>query len=710
MATLTTSEDQAARDNWQRYCYGKDRGHNEYTEQAAKCEGMYLGGGDQWSAADKAILTEQQRPFYEFNEILPSVNSAIGYQIQNRMDIAFKPRGAKGDMEVATILQKVAMQIADASSLHWVETKVFSDGLIEQRGYYDIRIDYDNNIKGEITVSDLDPRDVIPDPDAKSYDPDKWGDVIITRWLTLDEIEQLYKKPARIKAEQSNDAGQDFGETDDDGRRNKFGNTDTGLYDAYSSEGDGINRYRIIDRQRWVYEVTDCLVFPDTGDIHVKADMAADSIQDALSKGAIQQWRMRRRVKWTVSTFSKTLHDEFSPYEHFTIVPYFAYFRRGKTRGMVDNAIGPQEALNKGVSQFVHIINTSANSGWVVEQNSLTNMDTEDLETVGAQTGLVLEFAKGTTAPQKIQPNQVPTGVDRLIDRATQALKDVTVPEAMRGMGGNDEAGVAIQSKQFASQQQLATPLDNLAYTRKLLGTRILKLIQRYYDSYRMFRITETDPMTGKPKEEVLEINKLDPETGAYINDVTVGTYDVVISEQPMQVTFENSQFQQVMEMMKAGVTLPPTAAVRYSNLTDKQAILEEMAGAGAPAPDPRAEAEAALTAAKTDKTKAETDKVRTETIKERGETLYSTMQSAQVVAGNTQVTAAADQLLGTIGFEDQDAAPYVEPPPQGAAAEAMGMDIPQNTDPLTPASPAQGFMDGIETPEADGMQPGIGQ
>ena len=216
--------------------------------------------------------------------------------------------------------------------------------------------------------------------------------------------------------------------------------------------------------------------------------------------------------------------------------------------------------------------------------------------------------------------------------------------------------------------------------------------------------------MTGKPKEEVLEINKLDPETGAYINDVTVGTYDVVISEQPMQVTFENSQFQQVMEMMKAGVTLPPTAAVRYSNLTDKQAILEEMAGAGAPAPDPRAEAEAALKAAQAEKTKAETDKVRTENSMARGETLYSTMQSAQVVAGNTQITSVADQLLGTIGFEDQDAAPYVEPPPQGAAVEAMGMDIPQNTDPLTPASPAQGFMDGIETPEADGMQPEIGQ
>ena len=140
MATASTPADQSARENWQRYCYGKDRGHIEYTEQAAKCEGMYLGGGEQWSAADKAILTDEKRPFYEFNEVMPSVNSAIGYQIQNRMDIAFKPRGQKGDMETATILSKVAMQIADATKLHWVETQVYGDGLIEQRGYFDVRV------------------------------------------------------------------------------------------------------------------------------------------------------------------------------------------------------------------------------------------------------------------------------------------------------------------------------------------------------------------------------------------------------------------------------------------------------------------------------------------------------------------------------------------------------------------------------------------
>lgn len=694
----TMANDQSARENWARWQYGKDRGHIEYTEQAALCERMYMGGGLQWSDPDKDILRAQGRPFYEFNEVKPSVNSAIGYQIQNRMDIAFKPRGEQGDMELATILSKVAMQIADSTKLHWVETQVFSDGLIEQRGYYDVRMDFDRNMKGDVSIFGLDPRDVIPDPDAKAYDPDKWGDVTVSRWLTADEIDQLWGKGARDKAEASGDEGKDYGDTDDEERRNKFGSDrNVGLYDAFNMGADNLKRYRVIDRQIAVYEKTDCLVYPETGDIRIMDNMAEDSIADALANGAVKAKRMRRRIKWVVSTYSTTLHEGYSPYEHFTIVPFFAYFRRGMTRGMVDDAIGPQEALNKAVSQYVHIVNTSANSGYFVEENSLTNMTTEELEEVGARTGVVIEYKAGSTKPEKILPNQIPTGVDKLIDRATKALKDVTVPEAMRGQQGPESSGVAIQAKQFASQQQLAVPLDNLAYTRQMLATRILKLIQRYYDSYRVFRITETDPMTGKPKEEVLEINKFDPETGSYLYDVTVGEYDVVITEQPMQVTFENSQFQQAIEMRREGVRLPDTTVVRYSNLTDKQAILEEMAGAGAPPPDPEKEAKARLL-------DAQARKVDSDATNKDMETLYSSVQTAQVLATVPGAAPLADELALSVGFKDQNGGTIVPQLAEAAMSAPPEQIVPSNTDPTTPTSPALGFEAGIETPEADGV------
>ncbi|WP_244160506.1 hypothetical protein [Delftia lacustris] len=180
--SITSSLDDAARANWNRYQYGKDRGHNdEYLPQAQRCEDMYMGQGKQWTLAARAQLEEERRPCYELNEIKPSINAALGYQIQNRADIAFKPRGGDADLNRATILSKVAMQVADMAGLHWHETQVFSDGVIQQRGYFDLRMNFDDNIKGEIAIGTLDPMDVIPDPDAKSYDPDDWSDVLVTR-------------------------------------------------------------------------------------------------------------------------------------------------------------------------------------------------------------------------------------------------------------------------------------------------------------------------------------------------------------------------------------------------------------------------------------------------------------------------------------------------------------------------------------------------
>lgn len=689
---------QDAQENWLRYQYARDRGHLAYMALAKLCENMYLGGGRQWNPEDRKILDAQKRPAYEFNEIMPAINAAIGYQIQNRMDISYKPRG-QGDSGTALILSKMVMQIADMERLHWKETQVYSDGLIQQRGYYDIRMDFSRNVMGDISVTIDDPLDVVPDPDAKSYDPDSWSDVITTRWMTEGEIESMYGKAAAKKAAETNADEEDFGSIDgEDVDRNKFGTQDRSqtYYDSYTSDKKKTYaRYRVIERQIAEHNLVECIISADTGDVYSKATLSEEQIADLIGKGSQQVKRVRKQIRWIVSTCDVELHNEISPYECFTKVPFFAYFRRGQTAGMVDNAIGPQEALNKAVSQYVHIVNTSANSGWVVEENSLTNMTTEELQINGAKTGLVIEHKKGTAPPSKIQPNQVPQGVDKMIDRATAAIKAATVPDAMRGMSENaNESGVLFQSKQFAAQQGLAVPLDNLAFTRHMLASRILKLIQRYYDSYRVFRITETDPISGKQSDSTLEINKFDPATGQYINDVTLGQYDVVITEVPMQVTFENSQFEQAIKMREKGIAIPDPVVIRYSNLADKNEVIEQMQAQQAPA-DPEKEAKAALLS-------AQAKKVEAETTSKKVETQYSGIQTAQVIATVPQTAGLADALLRSAGYQDMDLAPIYPEAQQGMPVA----DVPSNTNPITPANPAVGMNQGIETAASDGITP----
>lgn len=654
MAEEKEHDSKIAQDNWQRYEYVRGRGHRDYCERAAECERYYLGsdgtpGSGQWEEQVQIELDFEGRPTYEMNDILPSVNSAIGYQIHNRVDISYKPRGLGADDEKAKLFSKVAMQVADANKLHQTETQVFSDGLIQQRGYYDVRMDFSENVQGDICITDEDPMDVIPDPDAKSADPDRWNDVTTTGWFTLDRIEELYGAEAREEADKSSPDVTDFGQDEEEGvERNRFGGRD--VFDAQYSDG-AVRFYRVVDRQHFKYVMSKVLVNLTTGDIKQAEGLTKEQLAEYLQS---QQWigtkRMMKRVRWTVTTVDRVLHDEWSPYPFFTKVPYFAYFRRGKTRGMVDAAIGPQDVINKATNQAIAIVNSTANSGWTVEENSLTNMDTDDLEEAGAKTGLMLEFRKGAQRPEKIMANQVPTGVDNLIDRATMALKSVTVPDAMRGLNGPEVSGVAIQSKQFASQQQLAVPMDNLSITRHKLADRITWMIQNFYTDHRIFRITETDPKTQAQSTSELEINK-PMDDGTYWNDITVGKYDVIISEVPMQITFENSQFQQAMEMRKEGVRIPDQFVIKHSNLADKTEILEAMAQ-----PDPARDAE-------TNKVNAEARKIDADATKVKVATMGDAANTAAVIAGAPAIAPLADEILGSGGFKDENAPPILPAP-----------------------------------------------
>jgi len=295
-----------------------------------------------------------------------------------------------------------------------------------------------------------------------------------------------------------------------------------------------------------------------------------------------------------------------------------------------------------------------------------------------------MEYRKGSTPPRKIEPNQLPSGVEKIITIMTDAVRSITVPEAMRGVAGQEVSGIAIQSRQFASQQQLALPLDNLARTRSMLAKRLDWFITNFMDSKRIFRITETDPITGEDRTEELMINVMQPD-GTYLNDMTTGEYDLVITEQPMQITFENSQFQQTIEMKKVGISVPDKYAIKYSNLADKYDIMAEMSEQ--PQNDP-------LTDAKTKLALAQTGKVVADTVNSRVTAQFSATQAAQNIAAVPAVAPMADAMLGSAGFQDQNAPPAIPSVPTGTPAVEPA---PRNTDPMTPQHADVGLNRGIE-------------
>lgn len=701
------------RSNWERYQYAKERGHDDYIQEARLNEDMYLGGGLQWDKDALQTLAEQGRPAIEKNLIWPAINTAEGLQIQSRVQVTFRPKKNGASEETAAVLGKLIRQIQDETLYPWHESQVFSDGIIQQRGFFDIRMNFDSNLIGDIDIDVLDPLDVLPDPDANSYDPKKWRDVTICKWLTIDEIAETYGQKKADKVDQVAQAY--VSDPDDDYTyRSKFGDNEGLDYLHQYTEDSGIKRVLVIDRQCRKMDRQKCLVYPH-GDVVQVGNMGDDKISAAIADGAFVINRMTQRIRWTVTTADVLLHDDWSPYRSFTIVPYFPYFRRGKTRGMVDNLRSPQNMHNKLESQFLHTISTTANSGWTVEEGSLVNMEVDQLRDVGAKTGLVIEYKKGSLPPQKIQPNQVPTGFDRLIERSEYAAKQISgISDAIMGQDAVEISGKAKQAAQYAGQTQLARPLDNLAKTRHFVALKKLELIQDFYTEERVFMIAGKD--FPKPNFEELIINEIGID-GSVLNDLTVGEYDVTIVDQPTAATFMDTQYQQSLELRRdAGVAIPDSVLVRYSSLTDKHEIMEAIDG-NVPPPDPEKEAKADESRSKAELNRANIEKVKADSVDSSIKSLYSAVQGAAAIVQMPGIAPVADSLLKSAGYEDKDQAPIVSGPvimpvdAQGPVPGTVDPEIPGEQSlpsvppvPSTPqpGSPEQGAEGGSETVRAE--------
>ena len=626
---------------WDRYAYVRDHGHSEYIDKVDRCERFFAG--DQWDPRDRQRLEAQRRPVLTINKILSTVSNVMGEQINNRAEISFRPRSG-APAGTADVLNKVFKQISDNNQLDWKRSNMFDDGVIGSRGYLDVRLEYGDSMQGEVRIENINPKNVIVDPDAEEYDPDKWGEVFTTKWLTGDDIAVLYNQAdAKILKDK---VGSSLTNDIDvlSNHRDRFGDPHYTGYVQGMADTSTMRNIRVVERQYRQLDRQKHFLSPETGDMRpVPEEFNRDRIAFFVEKYGFQVVpKLVRRIRWTVVADNLVLHDDWSPYQHFTVVPYFPHFRRGTTIGLVENLLGPQELLNKVTSQELHVVNTTANSGYKVKAGALSNMTVEELEEKGAQTGIVIEVnGDPDTDVQKIVANQVPQGLDRISYKAEESIKTISgISDSMQGMDRADVAAKAIQAKQKAGSTNLVKPLDNLSRTDAILARNILDLVQEFYTEERLLTITH-DQATGETETFAINQPNPEPETGAeteenpyqeILNDITLGEYDVVVTSVPHRETLEDSQFEQAMALKEAGIMIPDDVLVDASRLLNKKEIIRKMQAASQ---SPEAQEQQRI---QMETMQAELDKIRGEA--------QSKGADAQLKGAKTQETLAKTQVI----------------------------------------------------------------
>jgi hypothetical protein len=570
-----------ARSVWERYEFMLDNGHLDYTKQFDEDEGFYLGDG-QWSKSDKDALTAESRPCETINQILPKINNLVGEQINTRTEISAKPRDTIGDPKTASTITKVFKQIQQSNRMKDLITDVVEDGFISGRGFLDFTVEFKTpGQPGDIKCKRKHPKTILIDPYGDSYDPEDWADFIESRFMSYNDIRALFGK-----AKADGIGAKAIGSTDttygmDSIRPYGFGGEN--LKGARIGDNEAVRALPIIRvNARQVKEWTNTKWFldPRTRDTsQIPYDWDEDRINFvAQNAGQLVITLPQKRVKHIIAADNVLLFDEWSIYRTFTIVPFFPMFRWGRPLGVVENLKGPQRVVNKMSSQQLHILNTTANGGWIVEDDSLVNLTVDELKRWGSKTGLVIVHKKGSAPPAKIQPNQISQGMDRLEFLAKQNIKEIsTVNDSRLGDDREDVAAKAIVAKQQRGAVNSARYNANEERTQWMCGRKMLELAQDFYTEERVLRITGQDPVSNVTQTEDVPINQPQSD-GSILNDLSIGEYDIIITSTPAKDNLQETQFDEAARMREMGVQLPDSVLIRNSALENKEEIAQAMA------------------------------------------------------------------------------------------------------------------------------------
>ena len=562
-----------ARENFQLYSYCRENGHEEYLARTER--NMRFYAGKQWTNEELAALEADNRPHLTINETFRTAQAVLGELSQHAADVRFTAYDSVYD-KTADALDKLYMHDAVIENdLEFIDHTVRLRGLLFGRGFYDIRVDFDENMQGKVRITAPRPQNIVLDPDIESVNVCEWSRFFRTRWMSYNQVSLTYGKAfaKTLKEQMTYHPKQDNEELSLHRLLSKRGM----LYGQASGVDDpNFPQYRFIEQQYRREAFKNCFIDLETGDMsEVPEDWDANKI--SYLKQTLGLDVVKRRVKtvgWLVTTGDLVAHDEDSPYNEFTIVPYMPYFIDGYTFGVIDQQVDPQRLLNKALSNELHILSTSANSGWIIKAGKVVSHTREELESDGAKTGLVLEITEDGAA-EKIQPNSVPAGHDRLAQTGLQFVQTMGgATQAMFGEAAQQHVpGKALQEDLNRGPVNLFTAINAFFNTKRTLARRFYDCVRQYYTETRVIRTTDPMGMAQPP----VAINQPTPE-GRLINDVSQGKYFVHMVAAPARQSVEQFAFQQLKELRgELGVMIPDDVLLSVASIPRRAEIIERV-------------------------------------------------------------------------------------------------------------------------------------
>lgn len=469
-----------------------DKHLGEWREEARECYAFVAG--DQWSREDKAALIEMNRAPVVFNRIGPMVDSVAGSEVNNRQQVQYVPR-TPGDTGVNEVLTGAADYIRDNCDAEDEESDAFVDAVICGIGWTETYLDDVDNPEGEVKIERRDPLTMRYDPSAKkrNLSDRRWDQR--EEWLDHEEIEAKWP-----------DKAEDIGKSTDWGGDERDGEPhDQTLAWLYERDATGYDKttgkYRVIHHQWYEVESYRLVLDPATGQVVEFDEDKFETLTERLTTLGMPPMesvtKSRKVFKEAFVCGDIVLEERLIPAGQFTRKAITAKRDRNKNvwYGIVRAMIDPQRWANKFFSQILHIINTNAKGGLMVEEGATDNM--RKLKEEWSAADSVVELSQGAISQGKIMPKpapQVPSEIGRMLEFSISSLRDTTgINLEMLGMADRQQAGVLEAQRKQSAMTVLSSLFDALRRYRKEQGRLLAKYITEFMSDGRLVKIVGGD-------------------------------------------------------------------------------------------------------------------------------------------------------------------------------------------------------------------------
>jgi hypothetical protein len=479
--------------------------------------------GIQWTADELRVLESRKQPALTFNHIKPAVNAIIGIVERGKTDPKAWGRSPR-DQDAAEVATDGLRYVADTTRFNSLRRECLLGFLVWGISTSIVEVEQD----GEIKIRRVKPEEYFYDPYSRELDFSDARYDGIAKWMDENDLAALYPDKADVIVS-SIDAAPSETYKDRPSRAWSWADRKQRrvmVFEMYHRKG-----------AEWFRSIFVC------GGI--------------LESGPSQYKDSRGRSKKCTISQSAYVDQENCRY------------------GVVRDMIGPQDAINKGRSKAVHILNVAKLR---VDPGVL---DVDDVRREWARPDGIISARENQI--QELGDKQLtPAHIELLRDAKDEMRRQSPTPGIVGRQGAN-QSGRAILAEQQAGLTEQAPVLAAFDDWTLRNYRAMWECIKQFWTAPKWVRVTDdeqapryilmnaVDPNTGQPF--------VDPNTGQPMaaNSPAEMDVDIIIDSTPDTAVIHEEQFQRLAELVQAGIPIPPDVLIEASSLPKKRLLLDKL-------------------------------------------------------------------------------------------------------------------------------------